>query len=113
LVDIYKKITDKTMKSTIAIIAFLMIICNIYAQQQPRMVKIPDASNTSMKTFNADSINNDNKNNADTSLTLNDAKTGKRAVMNYHMKPRAIPAKNPNDEKKDMIITKDTLKKPK
>lgn len=100
------------MKSTIAIIAFLMIICNIYAQHQP-IKKIPDTGITSMKSFNADSINNDNKNNADTSLTLNDAKTGKRAIVNYQMTPLASPAKKLKDEKKDMIITKDTLVKPK
>jgi hypothetical protein len=113
LVDIYKKIKDKTMKSTIVIIAFLMIICNIYAQQQPRRVRIPDTGITGMKSFNADSINNDNKNNADTSLTLNGAQRAKRAAVNYQMTPRAIPAKKPKDEKKDMIITKDTLVKPK
>ena len=94
------------MKSTIAIIAFLMIICNIYAQQQPRSVR-------SIKSFNSDSINNDNKNNSDTSLSLNVANTPKRAVMNYQMAPRAIPVKKTEGEKKDMIITKDTLIKPK
>jgi hypothetical protein len=98
------------MKSTIAIIAFLMIICNIYAQQQP-MVKTQNTSITSMKSINADS-NNYNKNNSDTSLTLNGA-NAKRAFMNYQMTPRAIPAKKQKDENKDMIITKDTLVKPK
>jgi hypothetical protein len=101
------------MKRIILVIVFLMAGYCIYAQQEPRRLKIPDVSNTSMKSFNADSINNDNKNNSDTSLTLNNANIAKRAVVNYHMKPRAIPAKKLKDEKKDMIITKDTLVKPK